>query len=91
MALQAEYALLSDDTNTNRWSARYAVTLREQLAQAAPDLEMSTECDRIGLTIAGTGWAIHSVRSDPDGERYLSLMAMAASERQLQAAPVLGE
>jgi hypothetical protein len=76
MAPQAESTFPSQDTSTSRWSARYAATLREQLSEVAPDLDISIESDRIGLTISGAGWAIHAVNGEPNGERYLSLMAM---------------
>jgi hypothetical protein len=76
MTPHAEPALSSHDTSTGSWSARYATTLRAQLAQAAPELDVAIESDRIGLTISGAGWAIHAVDGAPDGERYLSLMAM---------------
>ncbi|MFL5758360.1 MAG: hypothetical protein ACJ789_01400 [Thermomicrobiales bacterium] len=64
------------ETDSHDWSITYAATLREQLTEIAPELAVAIASEPIGLTITGTGWAIHAVRSDPHSERYLSLMAM---------------
>jgi hypothetical protein len=76
MALQLVRSPEAGDTDTGDWSARYAATLHEQLAQIAPGLTATIGSDSIGLSISGNGWAIHAVTSAPHGERYLSLMAM---------------
>ena len=76
MTLQLECAPAPVRTENDDWSKRYAARLTEQLTQIAPDLPVSIQSDSIGLMISGTGWAIHAVRSDASGERYLSLMAM---------------
>jgi hypothetical protein len=76
MALQLVRRPDAGDTDTGDWSAQYAATLHAHLAEIASDLAATIGSDSIGLSITGNGWAIHAVSSTPDGERYLSLMAM---------------
>jgi hypothetical protein len=76
MALQLDCASAPVVGESDDWSVQYAIALKDELAELAPDLAVSVQSDAIGITISGTGWAIHAVRSEPDGERYLSLMAM---------------
>jgi hypothetical protein len=76
MAPRVEHALAPPTMNTSEWSEQYAAALRAQLAVLAPNLDVLIQRDAIGLTISGAGWAIHAVHSEPNDERYLSLMSM---------------